>query len=120
MPLADFAPLLDVRPLTHAQIRYAARKAARRCVQCNAGLLDEEPGPRCTEHEEAHRKAWARMSKTPKHKQTRMARRDARTAEGICLGCPAKPVPGRRRCQACLDVHAAATAEYLDRKEARC
>ena len=92
---------------------YRARKAARICVRCRAGLQPGD-GVRCVECQ-AEARAWdssAAGAAATKRK------RDKRRSKGQCHDCTALAVDGRSRCQRHLDEHAAATNRYLMRKEA--
>ena len=106
--------------------RYRARAAARRCVQCDAGLLPTD-GVRCLEcaqaqcEDPAKRDRDARHRATPKRRSYRaawMAGRYATAAAAkTCADCGA-PSSRYRRCQACRMRRAAYNAEYRARRAA--
>lgn len=106
--------------------RYRARVAARRCVQCDAGLLPTD-GVRCIECRAAQcddagkRDRDARHRATPKHRDYRaawMARGYVAAAEAkVCADCGA-PSIRFRRCAPCRVRRAAYNADYRARRAA--
>lgn len=99
---------------------YADRKAARRCIDCAAGLQPPD-GLRCVECRERAVDDQRRYRATAKGRaaeRARLARRYQHlTAAGLCVDCAAPAAPGRRRCETHLAARAASQAVYLDRKE---
>lgn len=105
-------PVPAAAPVDHRKARRLALIAARKCIQCRAGLQPLD-GVRCEECARAHR-AYAAA-----HRPQEWLARAIRPMRGLCLSCPRPIVPGRCRCQFHLDYHAAATAIYLDRRDQR-
>lgn len=99
---------------------YDDRKAARRCIDCAAGLQSAD-GLRCVECREravADKRRYRATAKGRAAERARLARRYQHlTAAGLCVDCAAPAAPGRRRCEAHLAARAASQAVYLDRKE---
>lgn len=106
--------------------RYRARVAARRCVQCDAGLLPTD-GVRCLEcaaaqcEDPGKRDRDARHRATPKRRAYRaawMARSYVAAIEAkVCADC-GEPSIRFRRCQACRVRRAAYNADYRARRAA--
>ena len=104
--------------------RYRARVAARRCVQCDAGLLPTD-GVRCLEcaaaqcEDPGKRDRDARHRATPKRRAYSaawMARGYVAAAEAkVCADCGA-PSSRFRRCKACRVRRAAYNADYRARR----
>jgi hypothetical protein len=105
--------------------RYRARVAARRCVQCDAGLLPTD-GVRCLEcaaaqcEDPGKRDRDARHNATPKRRAYRaawMARGYVAAAEAkVCADCGA-PSIRFRRCAPCRVRRAAYNADYRARQK---
>jgi hypothetical protein len=100
--------------------RTAARKAARRCVQCDAGLTPED-GVRCVECAEQARLRSEAYRKTPGGKAARARwskdRYHARRADGLCVWCANPAEPGKAMCTEHLATHAALQQLSQIRKE---
>ena len=99
---------------------YHERKAARRCVDCNAGLqaTDRIRCVECAERAIADQRRYRRTAQGRRTKAARLRRRYAdRIAAGLCVDCAAPAAPSRRRCDACLAARTASQAAYLDRLE---
>lgn len=104
--------------------RYRTRVAARRCVQCNAGLLPTD-GVRCLEcaaaqcEDPGKRDRDARHRATPKRRAYSaawMARGYVAAAEAkVCADCGA-PSIRFRRCAPCRVRRAAYNADYRARR----
>jgi hypothetical protein len=110
-------------PAEHAKAqrdRTAARKAARRCIQCDAGLTPED-GVRCVEcaeqarlRSEAYRKTAGGKAKRAKWSKDRY---HARRADGLCVWCATPAEPGKAMCTEHLAQHAALQQLSQIRKE---
>jgi hypothetical protein len=110
-------------PAEHAKAqrdRTAARKAARRCVQCDAGLTPED-GVRCVEcaeqarlRSEAYRKTAGGKAKRAKWSKDRY---HARRSDGLCVWCAKPAEPGKAMCTEHLATHAALQQLSQIRKE---
>lgn len=110
---------------TAAQLAtYAARRAARHCLDCAADLkpLIAWVKPRCPEcHDNALERARkynateAGRARSRRHMARRYA---AQKAAGLCVDCPRPAAPGRVRCEDHLAFHSEANAHHYDRKEA--
>lgn len=99
---------VEPAPVNARKARRLALIAARRCIQCRAGL-QELDGVRCVECTRKHR-AYAAS-----HRPEEWLARAVRPMRGLCLSCPAPVVPGRNRCQRHLDYHAHRQQLYLAR-----
>ena len=101
--------------------RYAARKAAGRCVRCGAGLQDTDLTLECVECVAAHAASMARYVATDHGRAAGNAearRRRARWfADGRCVECGRKHAGPTKKCEPCLEKHRVNGAAYLDRKE---
>ncbi len=117
--------------------RYRARKAARRCVTCEAGLQDED-GVRCVECSERHAARSAVWYKSPRGRRARgEARRERYAANrdviaaavrerylankiaGRCVRCSAPALDDSVRCGPCRDLSRARARETQRRARAR-
>lgn len=78
------------------------RVSDRRCVDCAAGLQDED-GVRCVECADRQRESLVRYRQTDKgrtaNRRILKKRRDARRAAGQCVDCPSPALPGASRCE---------------------
>ena len=101
----------QVEPAPNARkARRLALIAARKCIQCRAGLL-ELVGVRCQECARKHRDHAA----TPRARKMAYVCRALRPSRGLCIDCPDPVEPGRNRCRVHLDYHAHRQQLYLAR-----
>ena len=99
-------------PINARKARRLALVAARKCIQCRAGLQDGD-GVRCVECARKHRDHAA----TPRARKAAWVARALRPSRGLCIDCPARCEPGRNRCRVHLDYHAFRQQIYLARLE---
>lgn len=110
--------------------RYYARKAARRCTDCNAGLQDGD-GVTCVECTELKRQ-WARNNRVRRNalsnayrkrnlpKRAEIARSRYRRAKllGVCVRCSTKALPDSNFCGPHRERQNARTREQQRRRRA--
>ncbi len=94
----------NVKPISDRKRLYWERKLAGRCVDCNAGLTDEDTGVRCVEHraaEVSRNKAYAAKPRVRKAIQKReRSLRAERVANRLCMYC-GEPLHERLRNVSC-------------------
>jgi DNA-directed RNA polymerase subunit RPC12/RpoP len=98
-----------------------ASDRARKCVDCSAGLQDED-GTRCVEcaaRALTHQRRYDRSAKGRATTRARMSRLyHARRTRGECVGgCGRAALPGIARCQEHADRQKLARVGYAERKE---
>ncbi len=99
---------------------YATRKAAQVCVECAAGL-QEEDGLHCVECNERRTETRKRYRKTGGARLERKWQtktRETRKAAGLCTQCPRVAVAGRVRCAEHIAYHRRYSKLWLRLKRA--
>jgi hypothetical protein len=106
--------------LAYRRELYTSRKLAQQCVDCAAGLQDDD-GLRCVECEDRNRAAKkvsrnrdGRAVEKAYERKTRAARR----ANGLCSGCSEPAAAGKSRCEKHLELHREYTRNWARAKRA--
>lgn len=101
--------------------RYEARKLAGVCLDCGAGLTDED-GAWCVEHTESRRLSAEKYRRSRKGRRRDRAQQKLiyarKVAAGRCVygGCRAQAAVGQRRCQFHREEHSITNGGYVERR----